>query len=347
MDGKSANKRNYFLAQRKLVQSRLKFLDVQATINEFKYDPRDRDFNRRNKVIATCEFCLNNFPIRYSNLASNKKHVCCKTCGSLASKYKGQISKHEFYILKRPKLDYSDVDSKLTISAFGYDPTQVSPFSNKLIIVACHFCRQNLPVRHSVFASQNSKVCCRPCMRKKTVETLKSRYGVSNSLDIPSVKLSHRKSSLEREVERILRDVYKVQRIAPFSLDTGKFQYSFDFYLPEFNLLIECQGDYFHKFKQNGYLGTSRDQSKLDYVKHQSKYELLWIWEHEVSIGRVFYLLDKRLNLESSQLKSTHDGSYLDKKSHSLIDKRVVLKAAQRAGMSEIEFSRLACLTHL
>lgn len=53
------------------------------------------------------------------------------------------------------------------------------------------------------------------------------------------------------------------------------------------NILIECQGDYWHSLKRT----TSRDKAKFTYIqKYFPEYEIMYIWEHE------FYTKDRVLD---------------------------------------------------
>jgi hypothetical protein len=124
------------------------------------------------------------------------------------------------------------------------------------------------------------------------VDTFNRKYGVSNTLDIPSVRDGYKKSSIEQIIEQILKDRYGVEYISQYIIDAGKFSYSFDFFIPSCNLLIECQGDYFHDFKKNGYVGTPKDRAKSSYIENNTNYKLVCIWEHEIHVGRINKILD-------------------------------------------------------
>jgi putative resolvase len=139
-------------------------------------------------------------------------------------------------------------------------------------------------------------------MRAKTVETLQLKYGVSTTLDIPSVQMQLlNPASTEQILEAIIRDEYKLEYTKNFSLGP----YSFDFYIPKCNLLIECQGDYFHKFKEFGYSGTPVDRAKSSFVENNTAYKLIWIYEHEINLGRIRKILGYQLG----KIKTTRTAS--------------------------------------
>ncbi len=62
------------------------------------------------------------------------------------------------------------------------------------------------------------------------------------------------------------------------------------------NLLIECQGDYWHSLKRT----TSRDKAKFTYIqKYFPEYEIMYIWEHEFfTKDRVLDRLKVKLGLD-------------------------------------------------
>jgi len=117
---------------------------------------------------------------------------------------------------------------------------------------------------------------------------LQEKYGVSCTLDIPSVREKLESPSTERLVAAVLSKRYKIEYIHQYTIGP----YSFDFFVPSLNLLIECQGDYFHNFKENGYSGTPKDRSKSSYVENNTNFKLVWIYEHEIHIGRLHKILD-------------------------------------------------------
>ncbi|MEO5366040.1 MAG: hypothetical protein H7831_06745 [Magnetococcus sp. WYHC-3] len=63
--------------------------------------------------------------------------------------------------------------------------------------------------------------------------------------------------------------------------------YVFDCFIPNSNLLIECQGDYWHMLDK----GMIKDRSKFTYIdRYFPEHEVMYIWEHE------FYTKDRVLD---------------------------------------------------
>ena len=82
-------------------------------------------------------------------------------------------------------------------------------------------------------------------------------------------------SSIEEKVAKQLDELnikYKRQK----RLNNCKFYV--DFYLPEYNLVIECNGDYWHKLPDR----IERDKKLKAYVENAGR-KIIFIWEHEIN----------------------------------------------------------------
>jgi hypothetical protein len=248
------------------------------------------------KVTAACDFCQKSIikQIKYINYKHGQ--IICSKCSGIASAFnkQGEIKdKHEFWLSRHPKIDWSLVDINETISQFGHDPRDLSAGSNKKLIVKCCFCQNLTSVSFHYWIKNDFKKSCKSCKHKKNVETIIHRYGVSSVLEIPGVKDKANNPITEQIVEASLRERYKVEYIRNYEIPiTDERVYSFDFFIPSCGLLIECQGDYFHNFKQNGYSGTPKDRAKSSFIENNTNFKLVHIWEHEIHIGRMNKILD-------------------------------------------------------
>lgn len=273
-------------------------IDIDATHIKFGYRHEDLTRGSRKPVIVNCEFCLKKFEVRYAALLL-KKVVSCRDCMPVAVSFAHQTcisDKYQFWKSRRPELNFDLIDENATIIEYGHNPRQSKPFCRKRLIAKCFYCGDIIKPTMDYFSKSNSCVACKKCIRRKTVDTIRERYGVTSVLDIPSVKIKYAKTSIETIIERLLIDRYKIEFTNQFCIDAGEFQYSFDFYIPSRNLLIECQGDYFHDFKTNGYSGTPKDRAKARYVENNTNFKLIHIWEHEIHVGRVTKILDRHIN---------------------------------------------------
>lgn len=90
-----------------------------------------------------------------------------------------------------------------------------------------------------------------------------------------SAHIAMKSSSIEKKVKLQLLN-YGIKFIQQKCLCGGKFY--LDFWLPEYQLVIECNGDYWHSLPRR----VERDQRLEEYVLSKGK-DILWLWEHEIN----------------------------------------------------------------
>lgn len=112
-------------------------------------------------------------------------------------------------------------------------------------------------------------------------------------------KQSGSKSSLEVIVAKYLTSLnveYIEQKQFGF--------YTVDFFIPKFNLIIECQGDYWHSLdnvKRN-------DESKATYIHKYFDSEIIYLWEHEFNAnGKAIDIINSKLGINSNKCFSFSD----------------------------------------
>ena len=102
-----------------------------------------------------------------------------------------------------------------------------------------------------------------------------ARKGKSWSEEHRRKALEHTITSIEIKVADQL-EKYKIKYIPQKQLCNGHFVV--DFYLPKYQLVIECNGDYWHSRPER----KKRDQELEEYVLSKGK-DILWLWEHEIN----------------------------------------------------------------
>lgn len=275
------------------------FIQKQKNLKLAKFPNLSKFYpNSDKKIELKCDFCLSLFlkPIKYLNFS--RGDIVCKNCGGHVRLFYEQNvikNKHEFFLSRKVKLDESKFNIQETVNKFGYDPRNLTVQSRKKVVIKCHICNSDTESEFYYFVKKNYKKPCIDCKQKFRIETIKQRYGVSTILEATSEKLKN--PSTEQIIEFLLKDKYKVQFIRNYSIPiTDSANYTFDFYVPSVNLLIECQGDYFHDFKKNGYSGSPKDQSKTSWVENNTNFKLIHIWEHEIHLGRANKILNYHIS---------------------------------------------------
>lgn len=77
--------------------------------------------------------------------------------------------------------------------------------------------------------------------------------------------------------------------------------WSFDFFLPEQNLLIECQGEYWHSLTRR----ERADRAKASYVENHTNYRLLEVWEVEFyQEGRLEHIIRNATDRKTAEPKA-------------------------------------------
>jgi|WetSurMetagenome_2_1015567.scaffolds.fasta_scaffold24953_2 hypothetical protein len=287
------DKHEYYLNRRITIHDGI--INEEETVRKFGYKSSDLGSGSKRKVVANCEFCLQNFESSLVVLLNKSDSIACKNCDAIASVYsrfKSSDNKHDFYLARRQKLSQECLDIEATKHKFGYDPNDLNQYSAKKIVAICKHCNTRLYIPIRKYSHRKGNISCWKCMRIKTVNTLKERYGVECTLDIPSVREKLKNPLTEQIIESVIRNRYGVEFIRGYCIGP----YSFDFLIPSCNLLIECQGDFFHNFKENGYSGLPKDRSKSTYVEKYTTYKLIWIYEHEIHIGRINKILDYHIH---------------------------------------------------
>jgi very-short-patch-repair endonuclease len=116
-------------------------------------------------------------------------------------------------------------------------------------------------------------------------KTFIEKYGIPSHL-YRNTFLQKFDTTIEIIVENILNE-NKIENIKQYNL----FGYLFDFYLPQYKLIIECDGDYWHGYGlEDNELNEVQIQSRLnDKIKTKKAigagYTLIRFWEHEIQLN--------------------------------------------------------------
>lgn len=104
---------------------------------------------------------------------------------------------------------------------------------------------------------------------------------------ILNLSLAANKAKKDTKIELIIKNKLENMNIK-FEKNYPQDKYIFDFYLPDYNFVIECQGDYWHgnpifysvlnKIQSDNQI---RDFNKIDYLK-RNNISSLFLWENEI-----------------------------------------------------------------
>lgn len=152
------------------------------------------------------------------------------------------------------------------------------PISKIKRIFNCHhetlrkrLLRQGVPIRNISDALRG-----KPSQMKGKHHTLETRKRLSmlTVKQLAAGKMKRQDTMIEQKIEEGLKKnkIYYKKQVPLYDITVA------DFYLPEFNLVIYTDGDYWHNLP----LVKNRDE-KQDLILRQNSYQVLRFWEHEVN----------------------------------------------------------------
>lgn len=84
-------------------------------------------------------------------------------------------------------------------------------------------------------------------------------------------------SSIEIKIENVLKDL-NIEYVKQKRLVTAKRAFYLDFWIPKYELVIECNGEYWHRLPDK----IIRDKIlENSCIKHNKN--ILWLWENEIN----------------------------------------------------------------
>lgn len=145
---------------------------------------------------------------------------------------------------------------------------------------------------------------------------LKKSKKVRNLISLNAMKKAQLLSKPQAIINDVLNDL-NINQVREKIFD----YYAVDSYLPDYNLIIEVNGDYWHysplldKKRKESKFGTrsvGRDKSKHTYIKNKYGIEILYLWETDILNNLE---LCKKLILEyiekNGKLKNYHSFNYV------------------------------------
>ena len=158
-------------------------------------------------------------------------------------------------------------------------PYEVTPYSNIRYKFICENCGSEFERSLAILNQADTGVFCRECN--------------SSQLDIKT-----------KDILVKYNVKYNIQVEYNGLIGLGNGNLSYDFYLPDYNLLIECQGEQherfvkgFHKTKDDFKKQLEHDRRKREYAK-KNNIDLLEIWYYD--IDNIENILIERLHIENN-----------------------------------------------
>lgn len=255
-----------------------------------------------------------------------KVKVYCKECGqeliARPSQYKKQKHFHcDVHIKHKPSGKdspfYKQVEIQCTncsnlYSVIPYDYNKINRFGDNHNF-CCQQCyweyrsKYYVDDKHSMFGTHQSE-------EQKQRQSQLVTQMISNGIMPQTLTKPHRKINTLLELHEI-----------DFENEHPEKYHSIDIYLPEYNLMIEIMGNYWHahplKYNINQLTSQQRksikqDKSKHTYVKKYKNIEILYLWEKDINenIDLCWMLIQKYIE-NNGVLNNYHSFNYhLDQK---------------------------------
>lgn len=134
--------------------------------------------------------------------------------------------------------------------------------------------------------------------KAQTKRTLKQRYGIANPSQFKAFKdkatKNSRQSTLERRICQLF-DNYGITYIHHYFLKNNGYSHEFDFYLPEYKLLIDADGLYYHSYLSDPdgvRVRDDYDEVRLYLVPEDHIFELIVEYSEDKQVKAIVNLLE-------------------------------------------------------
>ena len=211
--------------------------------------------------------CGKEFLVAPNRMMSNRGKYCSKTCYYISQRGKVKESSKI-----KTKCDYCGKDILI-------HPYKIKDSKNHYCSQACHYKHRETFIGEKSPKYERYDTICSTC--GKALKLIKSRFKNSSNNNFCSLScaaihrikfMPNKSTSIERAIKSVLdylNITYEEQYIVSGFIA--------DFYLPDYNLIIECDGDYWHNRPEQ----IIKDKRK-NAVYKRFGYSLLRLWEHDI-----------------------------------------------------------------
>lgn len=300
--------------------------------DKFEVDVEDLSPSAKVKVRAKCSWCDREFIREYYLLARNKSnnHYCSLDC---QHKHRSKIAYDN-----KPTKKCEECGKLYKVSKHNYDVSRFcsskclanwqskafkgknSPVYVERIIVKCDWCGKDLERTPYQLRTRKYNFCDRDCqnnwfknvyIKQEDVIERNKQIMLNNLVE---GKISFTNSKPQIIINNLLDDL-NIKYINEYAVG----DFSFDVYLPDYDLFIEVNGGFWHCdnrlyekieyiYQLNRIIG---DKRKKTFVKNKLKKHILYLWELDIETD---IELCKKLILEfiknNGKLKDYHSFNY-------------------------------------
>lgn len=238
----------------------------------------DRSVESNMQETRICEWCGEKFhPVNNTQKYCNRMHYAtCEVCGD---HYPVDLSKQDV-----PRTCSTHCANQLRF-------INGNPFSDP---VARMKSTNTMISKYGVDHPMHN-----PSILNKLKQTYESRTGYDHPMHNPSVRSriirSSRISSFENRV-RILLDEYNIDHVDHYFLSSSKASHEFDFYLPKYKFLIDCDGLYYHSYLDDPdgkHVLDYYDEDRLSLIPSDHIFHVIVEGQEEKDIKYIVDIIDR------------------------------------------------------
>lgn len=226
---------------------------------------------KKDKVIVKCETCQKEFLVHESKAKNNKWHFCSRKC---YSKFRSDNITGENVYNYQGLIKKCDNCGKETKVTKYYLENRKNVFCSQ----ECYY-----EYRSKYYIGENHP----QYGMKKTPEQIEKMRQIT-AKRIANGDFKQTNTTIHNKIKDLL-SYLNINFIEEYYCK----YYVVDFYLPDFNLMIEVMGDYWHAnpIKYNDYnklhkiqkKDVKRDKSKNTYIKKYYNIDILYLWETDIN----------------------------------------------------------------
>lgn len=166
-------------------------------------------------------------------------------CSDICSKIKRRETSMREYGVPVPSQSAS-VKKRLSDSAISHNSERIKFIQNKYGEQYTNVA-QIPEVRNKIRESVSSDDC-----KDRTKKTFRDRYGIDSAMQSKEFRSkqsrnSKNRSNLEIRLEHALSE-HNIEFVSEYVIKSGSLLHSFDFYLPKYKILVDCDGIYWHSY---------------------------------------------------------------------------------------------------
>lgn len=282
--------------------------------------------SQKRRVVIQCSYCGKDIEKTEYQASAHQNHFCSKEC---SAKYKHDTTTEERIceICGKPYETKKISPQRFCTPdcANEYQKTRIGRLSPHFrgVEVECEWCKKPFDISPYKVELSERHFCSRQCQREWYAQVFSQRSDFKQRIREKAIERMSNQSmpQLDTKPQLIINNILDDLKI-PYVREYNAKYYAIDNYLPNNNLMIEVQGDYYHSnpkrystidnLNDTQLQRVGKDKAKHTYIKNQYQIEVLYLWESDIinSPKLCEKLIEKYVN-ENGKLDNYHSFNYI------------------------------------